>query len=78
MNFKIVGEISDVEIIATGSGIREVARLNKKYGYGHWRKLKGVSLVEFLNGEMELAEIHWYEAHGIGKKEMKIKHLLGD
>lgn len=78
MNFKIIGEINNIEIIAIGSGIREVARLNKRYHKGNWRKLKGTTLVEFLNGEVELAEVHWYEAHGIGKREMKIKRLLGD
>lgn len=71
MNFKIIGEITDVESIATGSGIRELGRLNKFYGKGSWRKLKGAAKVKFSDGASAKAE-----AHGIGRKEFKIKHYL--
>jgi hypothetical protein len=68
MDFEIVGEIVDVEIIAVGTGVRDRARLRKQYGRGRWRKLKGVAEVRLSNGTIRLAEIHWYEAHGIGKR----------
>ena len=67
MYFEIIGEISDVETIATGSSIRELARLQRIYGPGHWRKLKGTATILFLNGVICMAEVHWYKAHGIGK-----------
>lgn len=76
MNFEVVGEISDVETIAAGSGIRDLARLRRVYGSGRWRKLKGVAQVQLGNGRIRLAELHWYEAHGIGKREMKRKRYL--
>jgi len=76
MNFEIVGEITDVETIAASSGIREVARLRRTYGRGRWRKFKGVAQVRLSNGRIRLAELHWYEAHGIGKREMKRKRYL--
>jgi len=76
MDFKIVDEIRNVEIIATGRGIRELARLRKFYGSGRWRKLKGWTLVRFGDGTIRKAEVHWYEASGIGKKEFKIKRFL--
>ena len=76
MYFEIVGEISAVETIATGSGIRELARLRKFYGPGRWRKRKGIAHVRLPHGEIVLAEIHWYEATGIGKREFKIKQIL--
>ena len=74
--FKLRSGIIDVEVIAAGSGVRARARLNKAWGAGRWRKLKGRALVELPNGSVAMAELHWYEAHGIGKKEMKIKHIL--
>jgi len=74
--FEIIGDLSAVETIATGSGIRELARLRKFYGRGRWRKRKGIARVRMANGEIVLAEIHWYEATGIGKREFKIKRLL--
>jgi len=74
--FKIVSNIKFIDIIAKGKSIRELSRLNKKYGYGKWRKLKGVAEIEFKNGRRMEAEIHWYEAHGIGKKEIKIKRII--
>ena len=76
MHFKIVGGIRDVEIIATGTAIRERERLWKAYGKGRWRKLKGIGHIEFSDGTMCQAEIHWYEAHGIGAKEHKIKRIV--
>jgi len=76
MDFEIVGKIEDVETIASGSGIREVARLRKFYGKGRWRKRKGVAEVRLADGTVRLAELHWYEASGIGKREFKIKRYL--
>lgn len=74
--FEIIGEIVDVEIIAAGSAIRDVVRLRKQYGPGRWRKLKGVAMIRLHNGHVRLAELHWYEAHGIGRKEFKRKRYL--
>lgn len=74
--FEIVGELSAVETIATGSGIRELARLRKRYGRGRWRKRKGIARVRLSAGDIVLAELHWYEATGIGKREFKIKRFL--
>lgn len=76
MFFEIIGEISGVELIARGRGIRSSVRLRKKYGGGTWRKLKGNARVRLTNGLERDAEVHWYEAHGIGKKEFKIKRFL--
>ncbi|MDO8877696.1 MAG: hypothetical protein Q8M24_07375 [Pseudolabrys sp.] len=76
MQFQILGEISSVETFATGSGIREMSRLRKVYGRGRWRKRKGLARVRLADGSIHLAEVHWYEATGIGRKELKIKHLL--
>jgi hypothetical protein len=76
MQFEILGEISEIETIASGSGIREIARLRRIYGRGRWRKRKGVARVKLSNGSIHLAELHWYEAAGIGRKEFKIKHLI--
>ncbi len=76
MRFEILGEVSDVETIATGAGIREIARLRKIYGRGRWRKRKGFARVRLADGSVRMAELHWYEAAGIGRKEFKIKYLL--
>lgn len=76
MRFEVLGEISEVETIAAGSGIRDLARLRKFYGRGRWRKRKGVARIRLSDGSVRLAELHWYEAAGIGRKEFKIKHLL--
>ncbi len=76
MYFRILGEITDVETIATGSGIRELARLWRRYGRGRWRKRKGTAQVELAGGVIRLAELHWYEAAGIGQREFKIKRYL--
>lgn len=74
--FKLRSEISQVEVVASGRGIRERARLEKRYGRGRWRKLKGLALVELPDGRVVGAEIHWYEAHGIGRKNLKVKRIL--
>lgn len=76
MYFEIIGKFTAVETIATGSGIRELVRLRKFYGRGRWRKRKGVAHVRLVNQEIVLVELHWYEATGIGKREMKIKRFL--
>ena len=76
MNFEIIGEITVVETIAAGTGIRDIKRLRKNYGKGRWRKVKGVARVRLENGRIRLAELHWYEAHGIGKKEIKRRCYL--
>ena len=76
MSFKIIGKISNVETIAVDNSIREFPRLQKVYGVGHWRKIKGIAIVRLSDGTICKAEVHWYEAHGIGKKEIKIKHVL--
>ena len=73
MPFQILGEITHV---ATSSSIREIARLRKTYGRGRWRKRKGIARVRLEDGTLYLAEVHWYEATGIGRKELKIKHLI--
>jgi hypothetical protein len=73
MDFEIVSEITRIETIAAGKGVRDRVRLHKKYGAGRWRKLKGVASVRLLSGRIRLAEVHWYEAHGIGKREFKVK-----
>jgi len=76
MHFAILGEIYDIETFAAGNAIREIARLRKIYGRGHWRKRKGIAQVQLADGTIRLAELHWYEAAGIGRKEYKIKQLL--
>jgi hypothetical protein len=74
--FELIGKIENIELIASGSGIYDVARLRKMYGRGRWRKLKGIARIRLTDGSEYDAELHWYEAHGIGKKEMKVKQLL--
>lgn len=76
MNFDIISQIKNIETIAKGSGIRILPRLEKVYGPGNWRKMKGVAAVQFPDGEKNEAEIHWYEAHGIGRKDFKIKRFI--
>jgi hypothetical protein len=78
MEFEVVGEITDIETFAIGASIRELPRLRRVYGPGRWRKRKGVARVRLADGTTAKAEIHWYEAHGIGRKEMKIKRFLDD
>jgi len=76
MDFEILGAISEVETFAVGSAIREIARLRRLYGRGRWRKRKGIARVRLADVSIHIAELHWYEAAGIGRKELKIKHLL--
>ena len=73
MKFEIVSEITNIETIAVGNSIRVLSVLNRKYGKGRWRKKKGIATVKLKDGSFHVAEIHWYEAHGIGKKDLKIK-----
>jgi hypothetical protein len=74
--FTLRGEITDVEIIAVGKGVHVRSKLVKAYGRGRWRKVKGIALVELPDDTVHQAELHWYEAHGIGRKDMKVKRLL--
>jgi hypothetical protein len=74
--FEIRGEIADVETFAIGKAIRELARLRKLYGRGRWWKRKGIADVKLPSGTIRKAELHWYEASGIGKKEFKIKRFV--
>lgn len=76
MDFEILGEITVLETMASGRGIRELTRLQRSYGKGRWRKMKGSARIRLRNGDVRLAEIHWYEAHGIGKREFKRKRYL--
>jgi hypothetical protein len=76
MYFEIIGTIADIQRIAAGASIREVARLRKQYGFGRWRKLKGVATVRLGNGRIRHVELHWYEAHALGKRKIKIKRYL--
>lgn len=74
--FEIIGVIEEMEVIAAGPGVRIRAHLRKLHGPARWRKLKGVATVRFPNGTTHLVELHWYQAHGIGKRDMKIKRYL--
>lgn len=76
MTFEIVDEIINIEIIASSHKIREIAKLREEFGQGRWRKLKGETIVCLLNGRIRRVQVHWYEAHGIGKRKMKIKGYL--
>ena len=76
MDFDLVGDITSIETIAAGRGIRDLPRLRRLYGKGYWRKMKGSATIRLRNGRTRLAELHWYEAHGIGKKELKRKRYL--
>ncbi|MDE0219812.1 MAG: hypothetical protein OXJ90_11115 [Spirochaetaceae bacterium] len=76
MHFEIVGTVADVETIAVGGRIREIMRLRRQYGSGRWRKMKGMASVQLTTGSIRNAEVHWYEAHGVGRVKMKIKRFL--
>jgi hypothetical protein len=76
VNFDIIDNIYNIETIAKGQGIRDLGRLQKIYGPGGWRKMKGIARLRLATGRIRLAELHWYEAHGIGRKEMKRKRYL--
>lgn len=77
MKIEIIGEIANIETIAIGGNILDIMRLRKQFGQGRWKKLKGDVQVRLPTGVIRMAEIHWYEAHGIGKKKIKIKRFLG-
>lgn len=76
MDFEIIGDITNIQRIAVNQSIREIRQLRRRYGTGRWRKLKGVALVLLPNGRVRKAELHWYEAHGIGKRKIKISRFL--
>lgn len=76
MVFEIVGKIKEIETIAVGGRIREIMRLQNQFGIGRWRKLKGIASVRIASGGIRKAELHWYEAQGIGKRKVKIKRFL--
>jgi hypothetical protein len=76
MYFEIIGEITEVETIAVGNSIREIALLRRQFGPGRWRKLKGVATVRLPGGRIRKVELHWYEARGVGKRKLKIKSYL--
>jgi hypothetical protein len=76
MHFEIIGDITDIEPIATGPSIRILPLLRRRYGKGRWRKIKGQALVRLADGTVRCAELHWFEAHGIGKRKMRIKRFL--
>lgn len=73
MNFEIIGDIANIEVIAAGPGVRDRERLRRVYGVGRWRKMKGMANVIGANGAFVYVEVHWYEAQNIGRKEFKIK-----
>jgi hypothetical protein len=74
--FEIVGDITNVQVIATGRGIRRLKALRKRHGGRRWRKMKGDATVRLVSGTVRRAEVHWYEAHGVGKRGLKIKRFL--
>ena len=76
MYFELVGSITEIETIAAGLAVRERTRLSAQFGKGRWRKLKGKAMVRLVSGDLCRAELHWYEAHGIGRRKLKIKRFL--
>ncbi len=74
--FEIISEITEIDTIAVDNEIDEVKRLRKQYGQGRWRKLKGIAMIRLRSGRIRKAELHWYEAHGVGKREIKRKRYL--
>jgi len=76
VEFEIVGETGRIERIAVKTSIRDLSRLRKMYGKARWRKLKGIARIRLSNGRIRVAELHWYEAHGIGRKEIRWKRYL--
>ncbi len=75
-DFEIIGEIRNIETIAVGTSIRNLEYLQESYGKGRWRKLKGIADIQLPNGRIRRVELHWYEAHGKGRKDVKIKRYL--
>ncbi len=78
MNFELVGSIANTEVIAAGPGVRIRSYLGKAYGQGRWRKMKGDATIKLGNGALRRVELHWYEAHGIGTRDVKIKRYLDE
>jgi hypothetical protein len=78
MKFELVGSVANVEVIAAGPGVRVRSYLRKAYGQGRWRKMKGTATVRLTNGALRVVELHWYEAHGIGQRDMRIKRYLDE
>jgi hypothetical protein len=78
MDFELLGEVFRVEVIASGRGIRDLPRLQRLYGKGRWKKMKGNAWIRLRNGKIRFVEVHWYEAHGIGKKEFKRKRYIDE
>ena len=78
MDFEIIGNITAIEFIALGRGLRDRRRLHRFHGKGRWRKLRGIATVRLVDGTVHTAEVQWYEAHGIGRKEFKLKLPLLD
>jgi hypothetical protein len=78
MDFEVVGPVRNIETIATGREIQQLRRLTRRYGKGRWRKRKGLATVRLQDGTVHTAEVHWYESHGVGRREMKIKFPLLD
>ncbi len=76
MEFDILGKTRDIEIIATGRGVYIKRYLERTYGKGRWRKMKGTATVQVADGTICEAEIHWFEAHGVGRKDFKIKRVI--
>ena len=76
MDFELVGDLTAIQIMAVNLSIRELETLKTRYGGRRWRKLKGTGLVRLANGNVRKAEVHWYEAHGVGQRKMKIKRFL--
>lgn len=75
-SFEVIRDITDIETIAVGTAIRDLTRLRKQYGSGRWRKVKGIAMIRLRSGRIRRAELHWYEAHGIGRRELKRKRYL--
>lgn len=76
MHFQLLSEIENIETVAVGGRIRDIMRLRRQFGPGRWRKLNGIARVQLASGNVRMAEVHWYEAHGVGRKKMKIKRFL--
>jgi hypothetical protein len=76
MHFEIITPIDEIETISSGGGIRILPVLRKQFGVGYWRKMKGTATVRLDDGTVRFSELHWFEAHGIGRKKMRIKRFL--
>jgi hypothetical protein len=76
VNYERISQLTEVQIIAKGNGLDIRHHLNRTFGYGNWRKLKGNAVIRYESGEVWLVELHWYEAQGIGKRLEKVKHRL--